>query len=78
MASTASGLGVVLTWAKPNDNQDALTAYLVKIRQTDGAYSEHSATCPSTGAGAATLAALASPTCTLTMAVLRAAPYSLT
>ena len=68
--TAASGTDVTITWTAPDDNEDALTGYSVKIRQSDGVYLEDTANCDGD-------AELNTRVCTVSMAVLRASPYSL-
>ena len=73
LSSVVSGVGVVLSWTAPDPNYDPLAAYRVLIRQSDGDFSEEAIYCD----GATDAAVLADAACTVPMAVLAAAPYSL-
>lgn len=70
MTTAVSGTDVTFTWTEPDDNEEAIIGYVLKIRQSDGTYLEDNAVCDGT-------ALLATRVCTVTMATLRAAPYSL-
>lgn len=70
LVTAESGTDVTITWVAPSDNQDAITAYIVKILKSDGSYLEDVTVCDGT-------AQIVGKVCTVSMAILRASPYSL-
>lgn len=71
VVTAVSGTDVTFTWTAPDDNEEPIIGYELKIRKSDGTYLEDTAVCDGT-------ALLATRVCTVSMATLRAAPYSLT
>jgi len=70
--TTNSGLSVQITWSKPYNNEDTITAYMVQIRKVDGETYQESAECD-----ASTTAIINARTCTVLIKTLRAGPYEL-
>jgi hypothetical protein len=73
LASTNSGLNVVLSWTAPDSNYDALDAYRILIRQSDGVYSADTVNCD----GATDANIVSGAACMILMTVFRVSPYSL-
>lgn len=72
LTTSASSVYAKIAWVAPEDNGAAITAYRVVIQQGDGTMTEESTYCA--GSDATVMANLH---CRVPMAVLRAAPYSL-
>jgi hypothetical protein len=66
-------LEVVITWDEPFDNYDAITAYLVEIRQSDGVTFSTTAECDGADPDV-----VSSRECRVLLTTLIASPYSLT
>lgn len=64
---------IVITWTAGGDNNDAITAYRVKIEDSTGTGLEDTAECDGSESGV-----VSGLSCTFTMATLLDAPYSLT
>lgn len=71
-ATAMSGSNVVITWTAPAANGNAISTYTVEIQRADAAYQDSSSSCAGTAA-----TVVAARTCTVTLALLRGAPYSL-
>lgn len=71
VVTAVSGSDITFTWSEPYDNEDAVTGYVLKIRQSDGVYLEDTAICDGVALATAKV-------CTVTMATLKSASYSLT
>jgi hypothetical protein len=71
-AIESSAGSVTITWLAPADGSDTITAYLIEIKDTSGAWQAGSTYCD--GTDSAVISAL---TCTVPMSTLRASPYSL-
>jgi hypothetical protein len=63
---------VTITWLQPADGSDTITAYLVEIKDSSGAWQAENTYCD--GTDSAVISAL---TCTVPMSALTASPYSL-
>jgi hypothetical protein len=66
------GSDVIIQWTAPNANGQPITRYRIQIQQSNSVYSEDLVNCD--GSNAAIVAALK---CTIPLATLQAAPFSL-
>jgi fibronectin type 3 domain-containing protein len=69
---TLTDTTIVISWTAGGDNNDAITAYRVKIENSSGTGVEDTAECDGTDS-----TIVADRSCTFTMATLLSAPYSL-
>jgi len=69
---TVSGINVRVSWTAPNSNGSPITAYKIRLLESDGDYSEVLASCD--GSNALIISQIF---CDIPMSTLRAAPFSL-